>query len=95
MNSLVQATRLQKWQLPESESAIQPVIIGSNQHAVKVAGFLTNQGLWVPAIRPPTVPKDTARLRITVSAAHTEEDVLRLGRAITRAELELDDDAYR
>lgn len=91
---LLRAIRLQKWGLPESSTAIQPVIIGDNQHAVKVAGFLMNQGLWVPAIRPPTVPAGTARLRITLSASHTEEDVLRLGRAISRAELELDEDAY-
>ena len=91
---LSEAIYLQKWGVPDSDTAIQPVIIGSNNDVTKVAGFLMHQGLWVPAIRPPTVPPDTARLRITLSAAHTPDDVFRLGRAINRAEREIDDDAY-
>lgn len=91
---LAESIYLQKWGVPDSDTAIQPVIIGSNNDVTKVAGFLMHQGLWVPAIRPPTVPPDTARLRITVSAAHTPDDVFRLGRAINRAEREIDDDAY-
>ena len=92
---LQETVYLQKWGLPESDTAIQPVIIGSNKNVTTVAGFLMHQGLWVPAIRPPTVPVGTARLRITISAAHTPDDVFRLGRAISRAEREITDDAYR
>jgi 8-amino-7-oxononanoate synthase len=66
------------WRNPESPTAIQPLIIGGNQAALDVMAALRLQGLWVPAIRPPTVPKGTARLRITLSAAHTEADVARL-----------------
>jgi 8-amino-7-oxononanoate synthase len=58
-----------------SLSAIQPLIVAANQAAVALSQALWERGLWVPAIRPPTVPKDTARLRISVSAAHTEADI--------------------
>jgi len=88
MMRLREGLHLQHWALPNSDTAIQPIIIGDNQQAVKVASFLLHQGLWVPAIRPPTVPPDTARLRVTVSAAHTQDDVARLARAINRAENE-------
>ena len=63
------------WQLLPSLTAIQPVVIGDNEAAVKCATALWERGLWVPAIRPPTVPKGTARLRISVSAAHTTDDI--------------------
>ena len=55
-----------------SPTAIQPLIIGGNEAAVQLAGQLFERGLWVPAIRPPTVPTGTARLRISLSAAHSE-----------------------
>ena len=63
------------WQLLPSLTAIQPVVIGDNDATVKCATALWERGLWVPAIRPPTVPKGTARLRISVSAAHTTDDI--------------------
>lgn len=65
-------------ELPASDTAIQPVIVGSNQRALKLAAGLKEAGLWVPAIRPPTVPPGRARLRVTLSAAHTEQQVDRL-----------------
>jgi 8-amino-7-oxononanoate synthase len=58
-----------------SLTAIQPLIVGDNDAAVALSNALWERGLWVPAIRPPTVPKGTARLRISVSAAHTEADI--------------------
>ena len=67
-----------RWQLLPSPTAIQPVIIGDNHDALRVAGALYERGLWVPAIRPPTVPKGTARLRVSLSAAHTAEQVAAL-----------------
>ena len=70
--------RLQRWQRMESHTAIQPIIIGSNDEALRVSERLREQGILVPAIRPPTVPKGSARLRISLSAAHSEEDVRRL-----------------
>ncbi len=67
-----------RWQLLASPTAIQPVIIGDNHEALRVATALYENGLWVPAIRPPTVPKGTARLRVSLSAAHTENHVAQL-----------------
>ncbi len=66
------------WALLPSPTAIQPLIVGDNEAAVAHSGALWERGLWVPAIRPPTVPKGTARLRISVSAAHTEADIAQL-----------------
>jgi len=59
-------------------SAILPVVIGENEAALSAAQFLRERGFLVPAIRFPTVPRGTARLRITVSAAHRREDIQRL-----------------
>jgi 8-amino-7-oxononanoate synthase len=66
------------WTLPPSSTAIQPLIVGDNERAMALSRALEAHGLWVPAIRPPTVPVGTARLRISLSAAHTADDVERL-----------------
>ena len=63
------------WRLLPSATAIQPLIVGENDAAVALAAALWARGLWVPAIRPPTVPPGSARLRVSVSAAHTETDI--------------------
>ena len=63
-------------------SPIIPVVLGSEERAVKASAALLAQGLWVPAIRPPTVPVGTSRLRVTLSAAHTDEQVNRLIEAL-------------
>lgn len=73
------------WQLATSQTAIQPLIVGSSEDALAMSAALESQGLWVPAIRPPTVPSGSARLRITLSAAHRLEDVERLLSALARA----------
>ncbi|WP_313703048.1 8-amino-7-oxononanoate synthase [Massilia sp.] len=78
--------RLARWQRPVSHTPIQPIVIGANDEALRVAASLHAQGLWVPAIRPPTVPANTARLRVTLSAAHTLEQVDRLAGAINELE---------
>jgi 8-amino-7-oxononanoate synthase len=64
-----------RWPLLASPTAIQPLIVGDNQAALDLAQALWERGLWVPAIRPPTVAKGTARLRISISAAHTSADI--------------------
>lgn len=66
------------WSLPESSTAIQPLVVGSNAEALRLSAALEHAGIWVPAIRPPTVPAGTARLRFTLSAAHTGEQLDRL-----------------
>jgi 8-amino-7-oxononanoate synthase len=78
--------RLERWSLPESHTAIQPIIIGDNDEALRAGAGLYGQGLWVPAIRPPTVAAGTARLRVTLSAAHTHEDVAQLVAALNQLE---------
>ncbi len=71
-----------RWRLMPSQTAIQPLVIGGNDEAVAVSEALARDGLLVPAIRPPTVPQGTARLRISLSAAHAIEDVERLAAAL-------------
>lgn len=83
---LQDALRPRRWQLLASSTAIQPIIIGSNEDALRVAASLHEQGLWVPAIRPPTVAPGTARLRVTLSAAHTHDEVALLARALNELE---------
>jgi 8-amino-7-oxononanoate synthase len=58
-------------------------VCGEEQRALDAARALLDDGLLVPAIRPPTVPAGTSRLRVTVSAAHTDEQVDHLLRALT------------
>ena len=71
-----------RWKLMPSDTAIQPLVIGANADAVTLSESLARRGLLVPAIRPPTVPQGTARLRISLSAAHSEEDAGRLVAAL-------------
>ncbi len=67
---------------PGHPSPIIPIVLGSEQAALNASAALLQEGLWVPAIRPPTVPVGTSRLRVTLSAAHTDEDVSRLLQAL-------------
>ncbi len=66
-----------------SDTPIQPLVIGDNDAALARMAGLWEKGLWAPAIRPPTVPAGTARLRITLSAAHEDADVRRLIEALS------------
>lgn len=78
--------RLKRWRLLDSISPIQPLIIGENSEALRVGKALLEVGLWVPAIRPPTVPAGTARLRMTLSAAHSTTQLARLVEALNALE---------
>lgn len=69
-------------QLMESHTAIQPILVGEAQDALNMSEALKQQGIMVTAIRPPTVPQGTARLRVTLSAAHTEQQVNQLLNAL-------------
>jgi 8-amino-7-oxononanoate synthase len=64
--------------LMPSQTAIQPLLIGDDKKALKLGQDLEQQGILVGIIRPPTVPKNTARLRITLSAAHEAEHINKL-----------------
>lgn len=68
--------------LMDSDTPIQPLVIGANADAVRLSQALLQRGLLVPAIRTPTVPANTARLRITLSAAHSADDVAHLIEAL-------------
>jgi 8-amino-7-oxononanoate synthase len=78
--------RLKKWVLMPSDTAIQPIMIGKTENALRVAQQLYQKNIWVPAIRPPTVPTDTARLRITFSASHSAEQIDQLIQALMEIE---------
>ncbi len=67
---------------PGHDSPILPIVLGSEERAVQVAAGLLERGLLVPAIRPPTVPPGTCRLRVAVSAAHTTEQLTQLRDAL-------------
>jgi 8-amino-7-oxononanoate synthase len=73
------------WTLLPSDTAVQALIIGANDEALRVMQALADAGLWVPAIRPPTVAEGTARLRIALSAAHSADDVAALLQALAAA----------
>ena len=62
----------------ESNTAIQPIVLGCAEHTLKAAEKLKQQGIWLTAIRPPTVAHNTSRLRITLTAAHTKQDITTL-----------------
>lgn len=72
-------------QLMASATAIQPIILGDSETALLASQRLLAQGFWVSAIRPPTVPAGTARLRITFSSLHTEQQVDALLEALPKA----------
>ena len=71
------------WSLLASPTAIQPLVVGANETALRLAAGLWERGIWAPAIRPPTVPAGSARLRITLTAAHTFAEVDALAAALS------------
>ena len=81
--------KLQYAKTPFSQTAIQPIIVGSNANALAFSEALRERHMLVPAIRPPTVPMGTARLRISLNANHTIDDVFDLVTAITDIEVSL------
>jgi 8-amino-7-oxononanoate synthase len=87
--TLKQSLQLKKWQLMPSQTAVQPLVVGGNHEVVRLSEYLQKLAILVPAIRPPTVPVNTARLRISLSAAHSEQDVIQLAEALNQAESEL------
>lgn len=70
------------WSILPADNAIQPLLIGDNAEAMALASALRERGIWVNAIRPPTVPEGTARLRFTLSASHYSQQITTLTRAL-------------
>ncbi|MEO8104210.1 MAG: 8-amino-7-oxononanoate synthase [Betaproteobacteria bacterium] len=81
--------KLQNARLPFSQTAIQPILIGDNATTLAFAEALRERHMFVPAIRPPTVPAGTSRLRVSLSAAHTADDLFDLITALTDLDVEL------
>jgi len=61
--------------MQSSESPILPILFGSEEKALRISESLIERGFFVPAIRPPSVPQGTSRLRLTVTAAHSEVEI--------------------
>lgn len=85
INQLREGAQSRGLDLMPSQTAIQPMLCGSNARVMSMAAALEAQGYWVAPIRPPTVPEGRARLRITLSAAHAQKDVDGLLDALSRA----------
>jgi 8-amino-7-oxononanoate synthase len=66
------------YDIPRGAGPIMPIIVGENEEALRMSEKLLEEGILVVAIRPPTVPKGTARLRLSVSSAHTDADIEKL-----------------
>ena len=73
------------WKLAAPVSPIVPLHVGDEGDAVRLSEALRGEGLLVPAIRYPTVPRGRARLRVTLSAAHDAEDIAAFQRGLARA----------
>lgn len=67
----------------DSKTAIQPILLGDSETALRATKLLQQQGLWITAIRPPTVPTGTARIRITISSEHRQSDLDQLIEALS------------
>lgn len=78
------------WKLLPSDTPIQPLVIGENVKALQVSEALRQKGILVTAIRPPTVPPGTSRLRISLSSSHDIEDVVQLGAALREIERDME-----
>ena len=70
--------------LVDSITPIQPLVIGDDKKVIKISNLLIELGFYVPAIRPPTVPTDSARLRVSISALHSKGDIKKLAQAINK-----------
>jgi 8-amino-7-oxononanoate synthase len=81
-----QLAQFTHWHLLNSDTAIQPIMIGSNETVLQLAKDLDLAGYWIPAIRPPTVPVGMSRLRMTLSAAHTHDEISALANILLHLE---------
>jgi len=82
-------SKFTKWHILPSSSAIQALIIGTNNEVMEISKSLNQLSIWAPAIRPPTVPEHTARLRITFNADHSFAQIDLLIEALSKIESNL------
>ena len=90
VNTFRNHMELRKLSLGNSLTPIQPVIVGNEIDALSLNQWLMDKGIYVPAIRPPTVPKGTSRMRISFSALHSHQDIKELIKNIIDFESHLD-----
>jgi 8-amino-7-oxononanoate synthase len=94
LNQLIEIWRdemtFSSWEKTTSSTPIQPVILGSNANALAAAKLLDEAGYWIPAIRPPTVPVGSSRLRITFSANHSLDDLRELMKTLKMIEQKIE-----
>lgn len=83
------AIAAQGWELPAARGPIIPLIVGDEATALRVAELLREAGHHAPAIRPPTVPAGSSRIRLTITLAHTEADLRKLVAVLARLRVEL------
>ncbi len=74
------------FQISDSISPIQPLLLGNPERAMKLSSVLEDAGILISAIRPPTVPEGTSRLRITLTAAHTIGNIEKLLESLRKAD---------
>jgi 8-amino-7-oxononanoate synthase len=67
---------------PEHSSAIVPIVIGDEESTLAASNLMLDHGIYIPAIRPPTVSRGTSRLRLTLCAAHSDEMIVQLTTAL-------------
>lgn len=80
-----------RWKLFPSVTSIQPLVVGENAKVLHISEALREKGILVPAIRPPTVPQGTSRLRISLSSTHSMEDIAQLGAALRELDRDSND----
>lgn len=85
-NNIRQLASLMKIEA-EPSSAIIPIAVGDSQHALEISAKLKDQGMIIPAVRFPTVPRNTARLRVTISAAHQQAQIESLAKALLKTQI--------
>ncbi|MDT7042418.1 8-amino-7-oxononanoate synthase [Candidatus Nitronereus thalassa] len=88
-NYLYSELRVMGFQLTNTQSPILPIIVKSSETALKMAQALDKAGIYIPAIRPPTVPKNSSRLRLTISSEHRKEQLMFVVKTIQKIQKEL------
>lgn len=85
LSHLLSTTLNHNIQLIKTDSSIHAIVIGKASKAVNMSNHLKNEGIWVSAIRPPTVAPNSSRLRVTITASHNANDINKLANSINRA----------